>query len=68
MKSKVTPETLAAELVNLADDFKFEGDVRSQFIEHVNEYVAINEVESWDEVYGFVNGLLTKFDHNFNLA
>lgn len=68
MKNKVTPETLAAELVNLADDFKFEGEVRSQFIEHVNEYVAINEVESWDEVYGFVNGLLTKFDHNFNLA
>lgn len=68
MKSKVTPETLAAELVNLADDFNFEGEVRSQFIEHVNEYVEINEVESWDEVYGFVNGLLTKFDHNFNLA
>ena len=68
MKNKVTPETLAAELVNLADDFNFEGEVRNEFIEHVNEYVAINEVESWDEVYGFINGLLTKFDHNFNLA
>lgn len=68
MKNKVTPETLAAELVNLADDFNFEGEVRNEFIEHVNEYVEINEVENWDEVYGFVNGLLTKFDHNFNLA
>lgn len=66
MKNKVTPETLAAELVNLADDFNFEGEVRSQFIEHVTCYVLDNEVKSWDEVYGFINGLLVKFNHNLS--
>ena len=68
MKNKVTLKKVNVEAVKLADDFNFEGDVRNEFIEHITCYVADNEVKSWDEVYGFVNGLLTKFDHNFNLA
>jgi len=68
MKNKVNPETLKAELMNLADDFNFEGEIRDQFIEQVTDYVIGTEVESWDGVYCYVDGLLTSFNHNFNLA
>jgi hypothetical protein len=61
MEGKVKIENLKSELDNLADDFDLQGDKRTMFIEQVYDYVVGTEVESWDGVYCYVDGLLTTF-------
>lgn len=62
MKDKINLDSLKSELNNLADDFDLNDTQRTVFIEQVYDYVVGTEVESWDGVYCYVDGLLTKFE------
>jgi hypothetical protein len=62
MKDKVNIDNLKSELNNLADDFDLQDDKRIVFIEQVYDYVVGTEVSTWDGVYCYVDGLLTKFE------
>ena len=62
MKNKVNLDSLKVELNNLADDFDLNDTQRTVFIDQVYYYVVGTEVESWDGVYCYVDGLLTHFE------
>jgi len=61
MTGTVDLDKLRVELDNLSDDFDLQGDKRIMFIEQVYDYVVGTEVTTWDGVYCYVDGLLTKF-------
>ena len=62
MENKINLDSLKAELNNLADDFDLNDEQRIVFIEQVYDYVVGIELSNWDEVYCYVDGLLTKFE------
>jgi hypothetical protein len=62
MKNIINIDNLKFELDILADDFDLQDDKRIIFIEQVYDYVVGTEVSTWDGVYCYVDGLLTKFE------
>jgi hypothetical protein len=62
MKNEVNIDNLKFELDHLADDFDLQDDKRVMFIEQVYDYVVGTEIKSWEGVYCYIDGLLTKFE------
>jgi len=61
MTGTVDLDKLRVELENLSDDFEFDDIQRTIFVRQVYNYVVGTEVITWDGVYCYVDGLLTKF-------
>ena len=54
----MTLEILKPEIEYIADDVELSGEMREEFVKQVYNHIIDNNIDSWDYVYSYVDGLL----------
>jgi hypothetical protein len=56
----MTLEILKPEIEYIADDVELFGEMREEFVKQVCNHIIDNNIDSWDYVYSYVDGLLVQ--------
>jgi hypothetical protein len=56
----MTLEILKPEIEYIADDVELSGEMREEFVKQVCNHIIDNNIDSWDYVYSYVDGLLVQ--------